>query len=604
MKRLDVVAAVRSIAYGGICFRRPRRRRRILSTRSSCSRRRAKGASAWKSHDASSARRAAACPSIGWRSRCESPQHYAGLLEHALERAGVPAYFERGTRRPHPAGRAFLALLRCAADNLSARRFAEYLSLGQVPEAGTAGAPTRFRARATKCSARRRAGRAADGAGDAARQRERGRTGPQHAAVRAPWKWERLLAESRVVATEQRWERRLSGLVARVRAAAAGAGAHRAGSPRIDQLARKIEDIRQLAAFALADHADAGGWPARATWGEWLERFESLASQVLKRPDRVLRVLADLSPMGAIGPIGLDEAAEVLADRLAQHRGRAAGAALRPPARDDSRAASRPQLRRRVRPGARRAAVSAEAARRSAAARRCARGNRAGVIGPASLITQTERADLEKLQLRLAIGAAESRLYVSFPTVEVGDGRPRVPSLYALEVWRAMTGRVPSADELQQVAARASHATLAWPAPADREEAIDPLEHDLSTLRGLVGEPDHRARGRAHYMLQLNDCLQRSVRERYMRGKRTWSHWDGIIEATERLKPVLETYRLGARAYSLSALQKIRRVPVSVLPERHLPHAAGRGSRAAAADGSVDARQPLPRRAGGASTAG
>ena len=65
-----------------------------------------------------------------------SPQHYAGLLEHALERAGVPAYFERGTRRPHPAGRAFLALLRCAADNLSARRFAEYLSLGQVPEAG------------------------------------------------------------------------------------------------------------------------------------------------------------------------------------------------------------------------------------------------------------------------------------------------------------------------------------------------------------------------------------------------------------------------------------------------------------------------------------
>ena len=71
-----------------------------------------------------------------------SPQHYAGLLEHALERAGIPAYFERGTRRPHPAGRAFLALLRCAADNLSARRFAEYLSLGQVPEAGPAVADT------------------------------------------------------------------------------------------------------------------------------------------------------------------------------------------------------------------------------------------------------------------------------------------------------------------------------------------------------------------------------------------------------------------------------------------------------------------------------
>ena len=124
-----------------------------------------------------------------------------------------------------------------------------------------------------------------------------------------------------------------------------------------------------------------------------------------------------------------------------------------------------------------------------------------------------------------------------------------------------MTGRVPSADELQQVASRASQATLAWPAPANRDEAIDPLEHDLSTLRSLVGEPDHRARGRAQYMLQLNDCLQRSVRERYMRGKRTWSHWDGITEMTERLKPVLDPHRLGARAYSLSALQKYATCP-------------------------------------------
>ena len=72
-----------------------------------------------------------------------APQHYAGLLEHALERAGVPVYFERGTRRPHPAGRAFLALIACALDNLSARRFAEYLSLGQVPDDQPAGGASR-----------------------------------------------------------------------------------------------------------------------------------------------------------------------------------------------------------------------------------------------------------------------------------------------------------------------------------------------------------------------------------------------------------------------------------------------------------------------------
>src|SRR6185312_15406460 len=62
-----------------------------------------------------------------------APDHYLGLLEHACARGGVPVYFDRGTRRPDPAGRAFMALLSCAAEGLSARRFDEYLSLGQVP---------------------------------------------------------------------------------------------------------------------------------------------------------------------------------------------------------------------------------------------------------------------------------------------------------------------------------------------------------------------------------------------------------------------------------------------------------------------------------------
>jgi ATP-dependent helicase/nuclease subunit B len=181
------------------------------------------------------------------------------------------------------------------------------------------------------------------------------------------------------------------------------------------------------------------------------------------------------------------------------------------------------------------------------------------------LPAQAERAELEKLQLRLAVGAAETRLYVSFPTVEIGEGRPRVPSLYALEVWRAMTGRVPSADELQQAAARASQATLAWPAPASPEEAIDALEHDLSTLRALVDQPDHRARGRAQYILQLNDCLQRSVRERFMRGKPAWTHWDGMTAVSDRTKPILAEQRLTARRYSLSALQKYAACPYQFL---------------------------------------
>src|SRR5262249_40167092 len=63
-----------------------------------------------------------------------NPEPYQPLVEDALRRAGVPAFFSRGSRRPNPAGRALLALLACASEGLTASRFSEYLSLGQVPQ--------------------------------------------------------------------------------------------------------------------------------------------------------------------------------------------------------------------------------------------------------------------------------------------------------------------------------------------------------------------------------------------------------------------------------------------------------------------------------------
>src|SRR4029077_17044491 len=62
------------------------------------------------------------------------PAHYQQVIEEALRRARIPAYFTRGTRRPDASGRAFLSLLHCAHEQLPATRFAEYLSLGQAPD--------------------------------------------------------------------------------------------------------------------------------------------------------------------------------------------------------------------------------------------------------------------------------------------------------------------------------------------------------------------------------------------------------------------------------------------------------------------------------------
>ena len=507
-----------------------------------------------------------------------SPQQYVGLLEHALERAGVPAYFERGTRRPHPAGRAFLAILACALDNLSARRFAEYLSLGQVPafagfaRIGVASRESGHAAARSENDERRRtpisddevfgplADRDTTNGADLETHDQRDDTNEdQQRSLRSPWRWERLLAESRVVASGDRWERRLHGLVHECRLQQAEVARTEPDSPKVEHLQRKIDDVLSLAAFAVPIVRALAEWPVQATWAEWLDRLDRLAPRVLRRPDRVLRVLADLRPMSAIGPVTLPEAVVVLADRLASIE-------LDPPPRRYGRVlvASPAQLRGRSFDVV---FVPALAERQFPQKPRedplLLDGSRGDL--QADLLMQSERAELERLQLRLAVGAAGSRLYVSFPTIEIGEGRPRVPSLYALEIWRAMTGRVPTAEELQQAAARTSEATLSWPAPPERRDAIDALEHDLATLRALALEPDDRSRGRAQYILRLNTCLQRSVRERYMRGRKAWSRWDGIVSATERVAPILATHRLNARRYSLSALQKYSICPYQFL---------------------------------------
>src|SRR5581483_11228236 len=390
-----------------------------------------------------------------------APQQYAGLLEHALERAGIPVYFDRGTRRPHPAGRAFLALVACALDDLSASRFAEYLSLGQVPE--RAAEPASFPASSDEVFGPLgdRAEELALHAEPSAEDAETNDTAKRR-AFRGPWKWERLLAESRVVATEARWERRLKGLVHECELQRRELARTEPESPRLEYLAHKIADLNELAAFALPLMRTLAAWPSQATWAEWLDLFDALAPRVLVKPERVMRVLNDLRPMGAIGPVSLDEASRVLADRLATIE-------AEPPARRYGRVfvASPTQLRGRsfdiVFVPALAERMFPQKPREDPLLLDAARAS----LG-AGLPDQTDRAELEKLQLRLAVGAVERRLYVSFPTVEIGEGRPRVPSLYALEVWRAMTGRVPSGDELQQTAARVSRATLAWPAPADR----------------------------------------------------------------------------------------------------------------------------------------
>ena len=499
-----------------------------------------------------------------------STHEYAGLLEHALARAGIPAYFERGTRRPDPAGRAFLAILSCAVDNFSARRFAEYLSLAQVPSLEDSDQASGGSGRVIWLASRDDvfgvlSERAPDEAEDSHADDEQATTvnlGGDQAVVagtlRAPWKWESLLVESAVIGGSDRWARRLDGLAAEYDLKVRELISDQPDSPRIARLQRERENLLHLRAFALPLIETMAAWPKQAAWGDWIRRLEEFAPRTLRRPEFVLRVLADLRPMAAVGPVQLAEVRGVLADRLlaveieppAQRYGRVFVCSADQVRGRALRVAFVPGLAERLFPQkVREDPLLLDDLRRE--------------VG-AELTLQDDRAEHERLLLRLAAGSATERLYVSFPRIEAAEGRARVPSFYALEIMRAVTGHIPEHQQLELEASEQGNASLAWPAPAQPADAIDDFEHDLSVLRLLMRSAED-VKGHAHYMLRLNDCLRRSASERWARARKPWSPYDGIVRVTESTRPFLQSQRLGARPYSVSALQNYAYCPYRFL---------------------------------------
>src|SRR5262249_3730346 len=135
------------------------------------------------------------------------------------------------------------------------------------------------------------------------------------------------------------------------------------------------------------------------------------------------------------------------------------------------------------------------------------------------------------------------------------------PSFYAMEVQRALTGSIPDPQTLEREAEDAGGAHLAWPAPDDPARAIDPVEHDLASLGTLLRHGGAEARGRARYLLELNDRLARSLRSRWARWQPRFTPYDGIVRVSEGSRDLLLASRLSARAYSVSALQRFAVCP-------------------------------------------
>jgi ATP-dependent helicase/nuclease subunit B len=487
-----------------------------------------------------------------------APVRYAPYLEEALHRAGIPAWFARGTTRPEPGGRAMLALLNCASERFSARRFAEYLSLAQVPdtvaEARAAAAPF--------------VATAADLAASALRtdlelppltpEAEPPGADPLpvvEGTVRAPWRWERLLVDAAVVGGRDRWQKRLDGLAEELRMRRAELTDN--GEAQVAAVDRRLLDLEHLRAAALPIIGALASMPREAAWAEWLAHLRNLAALAIRDSDPVLAALAELEPMGPVGPIGLDEVRIVLAERLGRLEARPArrryGAVFVAPTSHvrglEFDVVIVPGLAERVFPKKLTEDPILPDALRSR-------------LSP-DLTLQRERVAAERLALRIAAGAATKRIMFSYPRVDLDQARPRVPSFYALEILRAAEGRLPGFDELARRAAGDRVTRLGWPVPESPTDAIDDIEFDLAVLDRLIDADPEATTGAAHYLLdtKTNLHLGRALRARARRWLRRWTPDDGLVDPNSTALAALARHRLDARSYSPTALQNFAACP-------------------------------------------
>ena len=517
-----------------------------------------------------------------------TPEVYSTFLDTALRRAEIPSWFARGTQRPDAAGRAFLALLDCRCEGLSARRFAEYLSFAQVPQPEPSGAPPPQRdvwappeadelgATTNPANLRTKGIEPAatpgvavqlslwdqDGAATSSQDeipapREDNDTHPElEGTLRAPWKWEELLVEAAVMGGKERWRRRLRGLSNELRLQLDALRDVEPESPRLPALERDLNNLGHLERFALPVIDVLDAWPERGTWGDWVTHLMGLAPRVVRRPERVLAVLGEMQPMAKVGPVTLNEVREVLTDRLAlleqnppeSRFGRVFVATPEQLRGRSFRVVFVPGLAERLFPQRpREDPLLLDALRQEISAH---------------LRTQAERGHDERLLLQLALGAAEERVVLSYPRLDAVEARPRVPSFYALDMARATRGAIPDFETLEREAADVVQARLAWPSPPEAHSAIDAIEHDLAVLGSFLHAGDaSKARGRARYLLELSAELARSLRARWLRWNSVWRPQDGLVRTNEITEPLFEAQRPTVRPYSVTALQKFAACP-------------------------------------------
>ena len=399
--------------------------------------------------------------------------------------------------------------------------------------------------------------------------------------------------DAAVIGGKERWARRLDGLQNQFKQELEEYAKEEPDSPRVAAVQRKLRNLQNLRAFALPVIEELAALPESATWGEWIAALEQLVPRVLRQPERVLAVFADLKPMGPVASVPLAEVQNVLQHWLANLQqqppeNRYGCVLVATPEQARGRSFDIvfiPGLAERMFPQKlREDPLLLDKLRRQLSS---------------DLSVLSDRSQQERLLLQIAVGAASRRLYLSYPRLEVAEARARVPSFYALDVARSITGYVPDYEVLAREAELAGASRLAWPAPRDPSEAIDDAEYDLATVWPLLNTNQPRA-GRLAYVMKLNAHLARSLRGRWARWQEKWSEYDGLVTKRPSILKILESQRLGGPPLLGIRPAEFRGLSLPFPALRHLPAGAAGRTGAARRNGPADQGRNFPPHPGGA----
>ncbi len=172
------------------------------------------------------------------------------------------------------------------------------------------------------------------------------------------------------------------------------------------------------------------------------------------------------------------------------------------------------------------------------------------------------RLNEERLLFRLTIGAATKQLILSYPRMEIGTEKERLPSSFILASIKSLTGKSLDFTQMEKFTGFV-RIPLSEIAVKNPDKAIDEVEYDLSvgqrmsaakSLRGLL------------YLREVSSFFAKGLSLESSRwGKKKFTGYDGILDSDEALQVLRERYSIYKRSISPTRLETYATCPYRYL---------------------------------------